>query len=194
MQEDEDMDDDDDEDIVEDALPINCDPVLYERVLDLREKRLDTDEISADIQKSVDELKKTIERLKQREKQITKDTQASQVEMQQFQLQKQLALNQIDVVVPLKLSQLYAFDNSGLFTVPSDQQAVQTVIDNFTASSSGDANNNNNNAAAAAAAAAAASNANVAELRDLVANLRDPGRRRVVNEIGVKSHVLLNKR
>lgn len=42
------------------------------------------------------------------------------VEVQQFQLQKQATLNQIGIVVPLKISQLYAFHGSGGYTGPTD--------------------------------------------------------------------------
>ena len=43
-----------------------------------------------------------------------------QVEVHQFQLQKQRNLNEISIVVPLRLSQLYTFDGSGAFTSPPD--------------------------------------------------------------------------
>ena len=42
------------------------------------------------------------------------------MQVQQFQLQKQASLNQINVVVPLNLSQIYTFEGSGAFTGPTD--------------------------------------------------------------------------
>ena len=42
------------------------------------------------------------------------------MQVQQFQLQKQASLNQINVVVPLNLSQIYTFVGSGAFTGPTD--------------------------------------------------------------------------
>ena len=42
------------------------------------------------------------------------------LQVQQFQLQKQASLNQINVVVPLNLSQIYTFVGSGAFTGPTD--------------------------------------------------------------------------
>ena len=40
--------------------------------------------------------------------------------MHQFQLQKQRNLNEISIVVPLRLSQLYTFNGSGALTSPPD--------------------------------------------------------------------------
>ena len=77
--------------------------------------------MSADLQKGIEDLKRTIDRLKSREKQIIKDAQQTEVEVQQFQLQKQTALNQISVVVPLRISQIYMFNTSGSLTGPTDK-------------------------------------------------------------------------
>jgi len=119
-------DDDDDEDLdeeeVDDNCPPGCDVALYEKVLDLREKRLDHEEFIAETQKAMDDLKKTIERLRQREKQIDKDSRQTEAEIQQFHLQKQTALNQIEIVVPLCISQIYAFTCSGKLSGPSDKE------------------------------------------------------------------------
>lgn len=119
-EEEEDDDDEDEDDIeVEDICPPGCDTMLYEKILDLREKKLETEEVCSDIQKVIEELKRTVERLKQREKQINKETQQTEYEVQLFQLQKQMALNQLRVVVPLKLSQVFMFEASGCLTGPN---------------------------------------------------------------------------
>lgn len=132
-EEEEDFDDDDDEEEddeeVEDICPPGCDQSLFEKILELREKKLDTEEVCNDIQKTIDDLKKTVDRLKQREKQIIKEAQQTEYEVQQFQLQKQAALNQIKVVVPLRLSQLFSFESSGLLTGPSDKPTEGEVDD-----------------------------------------------------------------
>lgn len=78
-------------------------------------------QVSADIQKGIEDLKRTIDRLKSREKQIIKDGQQTELEVQQFQLQKQAALNQISVVVPLRISQIFMFNTSGSLTGPTDK-------------------------------------------------------------------------
>lgn len=116
----EDEDEEDDEE-VEDICPPGCDQMLFEKILDLREKKLDTEEVCSEIQKSIDDLKKTADRLKQREKQIAKEALQTEQEVQQFQLQKQAALNQINVVVPLRAGQVYTFEQSGLLTGPTDK-------------------------------------------------------------------------
>jgi hypothetical protein len=74
-----------------------------------------------DTQKAFDDLKKSIDRLKGREKQIVKDSAAAEMEIDQFQLHKQAALNQIKVFIPLKFSQIYCFETSGVITGPTDK-------------------------------------------------------------------------
>jgi WD40 repeat protein len=121
---DDDGDDEDDElEEVEDICPPGCDQIIFEKILDLREKKVDTEEVCVDINKQIEELKRTGDRLKQREKQIGKETQQTEFEVTQFQLQKQAALNQIRVVVPLRASQLYVFELSGGLTGPTDTNA-----------------------------------------------------------------------
>ena len=121
-EEEEDDDDDLDDEEVEDICPVGCDNIIYEKVLDSREKRLDIDEVMTDVVKIVDDLKKSLDRLKSREKQIDKDAKSTESEIQQFQLQKQLALNQIDIYVPLHISQIYTFSTSGNLSQLSDSK------------------------------------------------------------------------
>ena len=134
-EEEDDQDDDDlDEEEVDDNCPMGCDVTLYEKVLDLREKRLDHEEYISETQKAIEDLKKTMERLKQREKQIDKDSRQTEAEIQQFHLQKQAALNQIEIVVPLRISQIFAFTCSGKISGPVDKEltsAEQYDIDKY---------------------------------------------------------------
>lgn len=127
-EEEEDEDEDFDDEEVEDICPPGCDVALYDQVLELREKRLDVEEVIAEIQKAVDDLKKSKDRLKQREKQIDKDAKQTESEIQQFQLQKQASLNQIDVYVPLAISQIYAFTSSGIMTGPADTEDTTNPV------------------------------------------------------------------
>lgn len=133
FEEEEDDSDEDDDDLddeeVEDACPTGCDMVIYDKVLDLREKRLDIDEVTSDVIKIVEDLKKSADRLKTREKQIDKDAKMTESEIQQFQLQKQLALNQIDVYLPVNLSQVYAFTTSGDLSGPGQEKAEVGIPD-----------------------------------------------------------------
>jgi hypothetical protein len=115
---------DDDEEEVEDVCPVGCDSNIYNKVLQLRERRLDIEEEMLEINKQVEDYNKIIERLKQRGKQLMKDSTQADLEMELFQKQKQTALNEVQTAIPVKLSQIYAFEASGVFTVPSDQSVV----------------------------------------------------------------------
>jgi len=148
QQSDDENDDEDDDELeeVEDICPPGCDQLIFEKILDLREKKLDTEEVCSDISKSIDELKRTNERLKQREKQISKETQQTEYEVTQFQLQKQAALNQIRVVVPLRLSQLFTFESSGALTGPSnDNIDNRASIESLESKDSSSSNNKSDN-------------------------------------------------
>merc|ERR1711871_841706 len=102
----EDDDDDDDDDDEEDACPPGCDQTLYDKVLELREKRLDQEEILNEFQKAIDELKRTSDRAHQREKQIDKDLANTELEILAFQNEKQQKLNEQDVILVLKIAQI----------------------------------------------------------------------------------------
>lgn len=123
-EEDDDDDDDYDDDEIEDVCPPGCDVTLYDHVLEFREKRLDIEEVLTEIQKVIDDLKKSKDRLKQREKQIDKDAKSTELEIQNFQRQKQAALNKIEVFVPLRISQLHTFTTSGVISGPDDDEAA----------------------------------------------------------------------
>jgi hypothetical protein len=56
---------------------------------------------------SIDELKRTNDRHVQRQKQIDKDLLQTSKEIRAFQTEKQLALNQLDITVPLTIKQIH---------------------------------------------------------------------------------------
>lgn len=58
----------------------------------------------------MDELKRTNDRHVQRQKQIDKDLVQTSKEIRAFQTEKQVALNQLDMVVPLTLKQILCMD------------------------------------------------------------------------------------
>ena len=94
---------DDDED---DSCPPNCEQGLYEKVLELREDRLDAEEVVTGIVKAMEERKTAQERQLQRGKQIAKDLAATTVEIKAFQKEKQARLNELRVILPLRISQI----------------------------------------------------------------------------------------
>lgn len=112
---------------MEDACPQGCDQSIYERVLALRETRLDHDLISAEVNRAIDDGKKMADRLRQKEKQLAKEALQADVEMEHFQQLKQTALNDIDVTVPLKLSQIYPFVGSGALTNPCEYRPDESA-------------------------------------------------------------------
>lgn len=98
-----DSDDDEDED---DSCPAGCDQAMYDKVLELREKRLDQEDILADFQKNIDDLKKNHDRLAARERQINKELVSTKKDIELFQTEKQRKLNTLDVYVTVQLSQI----------------------------------------------------------------------------------------
>ena len=69
---DDDFDSEEEEEEEEEVCPPGCDPALYEKVCELREKRLEQEELYADFQKSVEALKKENDALIKKEKIIDK--------------------------------------------------------------------------------------------------------------------------
>ena len=82
--------------------------------MDLRNKRLDQEDILSDIQKIVEVMKKEHESLIKKEKSIDTGLAAADKEIQEFQTQKQQKLNELDVVVSLRLHQLQYLDDNAL--------------------------------------------------------------------------------
>merc|ERR1740130_1071810 len=101
-----DGDDDDEEEEEEEVCPPGCDPALYEKVCELREKRLEQEELYAEFQKSVEGLKKENDALIRKEKVIDKALKDTEADIQAFQTDKQGKLNQLLVVVTLQMRQV----------------------------------------------------------------------------------------
>ncbi len=109
--------DSDESDNDDDGCPPGVDPAAYELVMELRDSRIQQEEQMEEFNKQAAELRKTYERLTAKEKIVDRDYEAAQTELEIFQSEKQKALNQIEVVVPLKLSQIYSLVDNRL---PSD--------------------------------------------------------------------------
>merc|ERR1712028_143683 len=129
----EDFDEDDegaDDDDEEDACPPGCDQTLYDKVLELREKRLDQEEIISDFQKAIDELTRNNDRQTTREKQINKDLAQTEKEIEAFQTEKQQRLNMLDVVITLKLDQLRCMGPLNPEEENGKPEVLQAGVDN----------------------------------------------------------------
>ena len=94
---------DDDEDEV---CPPHCPTVAYERTIELRERRVENEEVMETLQKNISDMGKMYERLMAKVKTMEKEARKLEEEMQMFQSDKQKALNQIEVSLPLHLSQI----------------------------------------------------------------------------------------
>mmetsp|Transcript_24697 Transcript_24697/g.74172 ORF Transcript_24697/g.74172 Transcript_24697/m.74172 type:complete len:1868 (-) Transcript_24697:86-5689(-) len=104
---DEDYDsEDDDEDFDDTVAPPGCSDVLFERVLGLREVRLDCEEALADERKTCEVFRREVESCNKKEKTLTQALEAEDKLLTEMQLEKQGKLNELDTAVPLRLSQI----------------------------------------------------------------------------------------
>ena len=76
-----------------DGCPEGCDAALYDRVLALRDKRLDQEEMLAELKSTRDSLKRTQDQHVRQSTQIEKDQNLYATELQAFQTEKQRHLN-----------------------------------------------------------------------------------------------------
>ncbi|XP_030059762.1 cilia- and flagella-associated protein 44 [Microcaecilia unicolor] len=100
-------------DVFDDSVcPENCDPVLFDNTLQLREKRLDIEEALAEEKKVADYYKKEYDGLLRKIKVVESNLMTAEAELEVFQREKQQKLNELYVVVPLKLHQVeYVVNN-----------------------------------------------------------------------------------
>ncbi|KAM9338379.1 cilia- and flagella-associated protein 44 [Symphorus nematophorus] len=125
--EDDDWDDDDDDDFdsgsedgaaVDDSVcPPGCEPDLFENTLQLRERRLDLEERLVEEKKSAEALKKEYETLVKKVKSVKGGRKAAENDLELVNREKQHKMNELNVVVPLTLSQIEFVTNG---SVPSD--------------------------------------------------------------------------
>uniref|UniRef100_A0A8C6VRT2 Cilia- and flagella-associated protein 44 n=1 Tax=Naja naja TaxID=35670 RepID=A0A8C6VRT2_NAJNA len=99
------------------VCPKNCDESLFENTLQLREKRLDIEEALAEERKAIENCKKEYEALTKKVKVVATSLDAAEWELEAFQREKQQRLNELHVVVPLKLHQVEYISNG---EIPSD--------------------------------------------------------------------------
>ncbi|XP_056259641.1 cilia- and flagella-associated protein 44 [Seriola aureovittata] len=132
--EDDDWDDDDDdfdsgtEDGVaaldDSVCPPGCEPELFENTLQLRERRLDLEELLVEEKKSAEVLKKECDTLTKKEKAVKSGRKAVEDDLELVNREKQKKMNELDVVVPLRLHQIeFVFNGS----VPSDLSSALVV-------------------------------------------------------------------
>lgn len=123
-----DENDDDDDDDEDDVCPTGCDLQLYEKVLAVREKRADIDDAMTDLTKAMEELRKSNDRQAAKQRQIDKELQATEQDIQQFQSEKQTRFNQLDVVVPLSKHQIRCLESRGGGKWEVPEQAISCLV------------------------------------------------------------------
>ncbi|XP_028405556.1 cilia- and flagella-associated protein 44-like [Dendronephthya gigantea] len=126
-----------DEETLDDSVcPPGCDQTLFDNVCQLRESRLDIEESLAEEKKALETLKKELEALNKKSKVVGSALVAATSELEAFQREKQQKLNELDVVVTLKLHQIqYIVNNTMpqdlstcLVFISSDQERLQKRI------------------------------------------------------------------
>ncbi|XP_069115004.1 cilia- and flagella-associated protein 44-like isoform X2 [Argopecten irradians] len=126
---DDDWDEDEDEDDEEalgydlDICPSGCDQNLYDNTCQLREKRLDIEEALTEEKKNNEALKKELESFNKKAKVIDAGLKTAANDLEAFQLEKQQKLNELDVIVTLKLHQIQYMINGQL-----PQDLAQTLV------------------------------------------------------------------
>ncbi|XP_008573041.1 PREDICTED: WD repeat-containing protein 52 [Galeopterus variegatus] len=95
------------EEVFDDSVcPTNCNPALFELALQLREKRLDIEEALVEEKKIVDNLKKEYDTLSKKVKVVATNLNTAEEALEAYQREKQQRLNELLVVIPLKLHQI----------------------------------------------------------------------------------------
>uniref|UniRef100_A0A8C1KAY5 Cilia- and flagella-associated protein 44 n=1 Tax=Cyprinus carpio TaxID=7962 RepID=A0A8C1KAY5_CYPCA len=110
------------------VCPPNCDPELFENTLRLREHRLDVEEQLQEEIKTVDGLKKEYDTLTKKEKIVQNNRKAAEGDLELINREKQQKLNEVDVVVPLRLHQI-EYVNNGLLPGKLDSALVLNTAD-----------------------------------------------------------------
>ncbi|XP_041088697.1 cilia- and flagella-associated protein 44 isoform X2 [Polyodon spathula] len=99
------------------VCPPHCDPALFENTIQLREKRLDIEEVLVEEKKIADNLRKENDSLAKKVKIVQSSLKTAEGDLELFQREKQQRLNELNVVVPLRLHQIEFVSNG---TVPGD--------------------------------------------------------------------------
>ncbi|XP_054433278.1 cilia- and flagella-associated protein 44 [Pteronotus mesoamericanus] len=106
LESDEDESGSEDEVFDDSICPSNCDVGLFELALQLREKRLDIEEALVEEKKMIDNLKKEYDTLSKKVKIVATNLNAAEEALEAYQREKQQRLNELLVVIPLKLHQI----------------------------------------------------------------------------------------
>eukprot|EP00731_Ephydatia_muelleri_P023978 Em0016g249a len=102
------------EEVLDDSTcPIGCDPSLFNRACELREKRLDLEDAITEEKKTVENMRKELDAVRKKVKTMESHVKTALGELQAFQLMKQQRLNELDQVAILRLHQVLYFASRG---------------------------------------------------------------------------------
>uniref|UniRef100_A0A8K9X508 Cilia- and flagella-associated protein 44 n=1 Tax=Oncorhynchus mykiss TaxID=8022 RepID=A0A8K9X508_ONCMY len=93
------------------CVPPDCNSELFENTVQLRERRLDLEELLVEERKTADNLRKECDSLVKKEKVVHGSLKAAEGDLELFNREKQQKLNELDVVVPLRLHQIEFVSN-----------------------------------------------------------------------------------
>ncbi|ORX54869.1 WD40 repeat-like protein [Piromyces finnis] len=110
-----------DEEEIEEICPEDLEQEIFDEVLRLRLEQSDQEYNINEVQKIIDALKKENEGYLKKEKIIDAALKGFESDIQEFQTLKQKRLNELDVVVPLKLSQIQYLNGQ---SIPNDFSAA----------------------------------------------------------------------
>ncbi|NXL46462.1 CFA44 protein, partial [Podilymbus podiceps] len=99
------------------VCPKNCNEALFQNTIQLRQKRLDIEKALSEERKVAADLRKKYNALARKAKVVEAGLDAAETELETFQWEKQQRLNELFVVVPLKLHQVEYLVNGEM---PSD--------------------------------------------------------------------------
>ncbi|CAH8582329.1 unnamed protein product [Schistosoma rodhaini] len=100
-----------------DTCPPGCPMEDFERTCLIREKRLDVEEEMTEEKKTLDILRKDLEIFTKKQRIVETTLKQAQNELEAFQLEKQRKLNELEIIVIIRLNQINHFVND---SVPSD--------------------------------------------------------------------------
>ncbi|XP_048588414.1 cilia- and flagella-associated protein 44-like isoform X2 [Nematostella vectensis] len=109
-----DEEDSDAEELDDSVCPPGCDQALFDHVCQLRERRLDLEEELAEEKKTSESLKKELDALVKKAKVIDSALKTAEADLEAFQREKQQKLNELDVVVVLRLHQVQHMINGSI--------------------------------------------------------------------------------
>ncbi|XP_029941450.1 cilia- and flagella-associated protein 44 [Salarias fasciatus] len=120
-EEDDEWDDDFDSDAEQSGAALNdgvcppgCEPELFENTLRLRESRLDLEELMLEEKKTIEALKRESDTLIKKEKLVKINRKAAEDDLEIINKETQQKLDELDVVVPLRLHQIEFVANGAM--------------------------------------------------------------------------------